>query len=111
MLLPVHVISFFFRLLKGLKGIRILFWRVQQEAERAWPCCVLVWPGRLQNMVFIVFLILQNNCITSTLILFSAITENLISLNCEKLISVTSKSLGSYMPMFCFLVNRKEGKT
>ena len=41
----------FGRLLKELRGVKILFWRVPQEVGRAWHYFVLVWHGSLRNMV------------------------------------------------------------
>ena len=41
----------FGRSLKELRGVKILFWRVPQEAGRAWHYFVLVWHGSLRNMV------------------------------------------------------------
>ena len=41
----------FHRLSKVLKDVKTPFWRVQLEVEKAWRCFVLVWLGRLQNMV------------------------------------------------------------
>ena len=41
----------FHRLSKVLKDVKTPFWRVQLGVERAWHCFVLVWLGRLQNMV------------------------------------------------------------